>query len=197
MAFWNVSVIILPFFHNCGANRVTVIWELDYSAKSPAYTIPAPADVIGAASHPEHLEWRFPGHDTDLRNKIALDNARDDEILNTCLSTLRMGFHFDAARDVASEVVKQDYEDRAAAEDQLRQFVAEYEAPEIKDRGLVERSFVMQEGEYDGDEYDDESPISSPKQLRRRLARGESFDGEDTDQKMEERDGYEEETEEE
>jgi nuclear pore complex protein Nup133 len=186
-----------PVFLTYVANGVTVIWELDYSAKSPAYTIPAPADVVGAASSPEDLEWRFPGHDTDLRNKIALDNARDDEILNTCLSTLRMGFHFDAARDVAYEVVKQDYEDRAAAEDQLRQFVAGYEVPEIKDRGLVERSFVMQEGEYEGGEYDDESPISSPKQLRRRLARGESFDGEDVDQKMEERDGYEEETEEE
>jgi nuclear pore complex protein Nup133 len=177
---------LLSYNFRC-AYGVPVIWQTpSFSAHSPAYTIPAPTDVITTASSPEDLEWQFPGDDT-LRKGIAADNARDDELLNYYLETMRMGFHFDAAREVAFEVVEREFEDRARGEEEIRMFVAGYEVPVIKERGLVERGFVMQEeGEYEGEEYDDESPVNSPRQLRRRrLAREESVEEVDEDESME------------
>lgn len=132
-----------------------------------------------------------------MRKGIAADNLYDDEELEIQLTSLRMGFHFDAAREVAYEVFRKEAEKRAAAEETRRRFADDYEVPEITERGLVERAFFMQEGdgEYD-DEYDDESPVSSPRQMRRRLAREQGLEGGHEDEMMEDQEGCDEETEE-
>jgi hypothetical protein len=178
------------------------MWEeTNFAAQTPAYTIPAPVDVLGAASNADDLEWQFPGQALDaVRRGIAADNASDDEILTGNRNQLRMDLHFECARQVAAEIINAEFEERMRQEEEIKMFEAGYEVPLITDRGLVDRGFsAVRQGGQQREEYDDESPVSSPRQLRRRLARGASYEEEgDEDQEMEDQDQeeYDEETEE-
>ncbi|KIW05137.1 uncharacterized protein PV09_03688 [Verruconis gallopava] len=76
------------------------IWE-----SAPAYTIPAPADVVGAGAKWESLGWRFPSR--DLAEPIAKDSAADDEVLNDYISRCRMASHFEGCKELADRAIEE------------------------------------------------------------------------------------------
>lgn len=178
---------------------ILVIWEdAQFSSTREAWTIPAPTDVLGAASHPEDLEWRFPDRDEEvLRMGIANDNAQDDEILTSYLSKFRMGSHFDAVKQVAFDDVRKEFEDAAAEVERVREFEAGYTIPIIENRNLIVYP--------DGQDYVAQSAGSSPRHSRRfSMAKGyehgdeegdedEDMDMEDSGESYEEQQGYDQE----
>lgn len=101
----------------------------------------------------------FPGQDEEvLRVGIANDNAQDDDILTESLKKFRVGFYFDAAKQIAFEDVYQENEQERAEQQAAEDFEKEYEVPERKNRQMVEMPA--------GVEYD-QSAASSPRRARR------------------------------
>ncbi|TID13640.1 hypothetical protein E6O75_ATG01618 [Venturia nashicola] len=167
--------------------------DASFSANTPAWTLPWPTDVLGAGSHPEDWEFLFPGQGKEvLRVGIANDNAQDDDVLNEYLKKFRVGFHFDAAKQIAYEDVYEEKERERAEQQAAEAFEKGYKIPERKNRQMVE----MPEGVG----YI-QSAASSP-QRARRVSRVASYEqvidleedeDEDEDEGMEDEEGDEEE----
>lgn len=171
------------------ANSFIVAWtDANFSANTPAWTIPWPTDVLGAGSSPEDWEFLFPGqHEESLRVGIANDNAQDDDVLTEYLKKFRVGFYFDAAKQIAFDDVYEEKEQERAEQQAVEEFEKGYKVPEVKNRQMIE----MPEGVEIV-----QSSASSPRHSRR-FSRVASYEQEVIDLDENEDEGEDEEIEDE
>jgi hypothetical protein len=116
---------------------------------SPAFTIPTPADTLGAGSSPSQLVHRFLGLE-DVATRVAADNAKDDETLTRLIEGVRVTSHAASATHLALEHAQAQIEYDEKVERRRRDFIRGYVEPE-GGNALVDPPFMF------GEDSDDSS----------------------------------------
>jgi DNA-binding transcriptional MerR regulator len=127
------------------------LWE----TSSPAYSIPTPVDCLGSLSTADSLTWRFPSSEDAskpneaLAGPIARDNKEEDDLLNDYILRCRVGFHYDACRELAGNAVEEVNKEREEREKARKEAIRQLQQREEELRTGERRGVVGELGGYE------------------------------------------------